>query len=128
MNTSRNQRRVLSDEELRSEGRRLVESALTAPDSDELIEEGRWAGFTRGRAIAWSWNLFQYEPTGFVHPNSEVRFIALKKLENGGIPAVFGYPERAREHEARGLTPLQYREYRDALGTRIHPEAVRPLR
>ena len=51
----------------------VFESAAERPDRDERVNEGRWEGFTRGEAAAWCWNLFQYEPHGFVHPSSEVR-------------------------------------------------------
>ena len=60
------------------------ESALEGPDAHERVEEGRWGGFTRGEAAAWCWNLFQYEPHGFVHPGSEVRARALAELRGGG--------------------------------------------
>ena len=88
----------------------LVAEALSADDADTVVEEGSWAGFTRGEATAWCWNLFQYEPHGFVHPGSEVRAIALRELREGGLPEVFGYPARARELVAAGATPLSYRE------------------
>lgn len=97
-------------------GWQKVEAAYSLADADEVIAEGRWTGFTRGDAIAWSWNLFQYEPSGFTHPGSQVRAEALQLLESGGLPEVFGYPERARAHAARGLSPKQYRKHREALG------------
>lgn len=31
-------------------------AAYSLVDADEVITEGRWAGFTRGDAIAWSWH------------------------------------------------------------------------
>src|SRR5690606_32668897 len=54
-------------------GREAMEAALTAPDADEVITDGSWEGFARGRALAWSWNLHQFEPYGAVHPGSEAR-------------------------------------------------------
>lgn len=103
-------------EERRRLGWAKVEEALSAPDADQPVVEGGWAGFTRGDATAWCWNLFQYEPRGFVHPNSQVRIEAMQKLRAGELPDVFGYPERARKHEARGLTPREYRQHKEALG------------
>ena len=92
------------------------EAASERPDAHERVEEGRWAGFTRGEATAWCWNLFQFEPHGSVHPGSEVRARALTELRGGGLPEVFGYPKRARELADRSVTPQKYREYRKALG------------
>lgn len=103
-------------EERRRLGWERIEAAYAAPDAEDLLTEGGWAGFTRARAIAWCWNLFQYEPRGFVMPNSYVRERAMKELTSGGIPEVFGYPERARELEQRGLTPHEYRRHQEALG------------
>ena len=93
------------------------ESAFTRADAQAEVTHGRWAGFTRGEAAAWCWNLFQYEPHGFVHPGSEVRARALAELRAGGVPEVFGYPERARELVNRGVTPREYRRHRKALGS-----------
>ncbi|WP_053352399.1 hypothetical protein [Leucobacter musarum] len=95
-----------------------VAGAAASIDAELRITDGPWEGFTRGRAIAWCWNLFQYEPHGFVHPGSEVRVRAWLQLEAGGLPAVFGYPARARELEGNGVTPTSYRELRKALGSR----------
>lgn len=90
-------------------GREATASAYAAPDAEELVVEGEWAGFTRARAIAWCWNLYQYEPHGFVPPNSILRERRVRELESGGIPDGFGYADRARELEAGGMTPQQYR-------------------
>lgn len=109
-------RREADAEERRRFGWARVEEALSAPDADEVVAEGRWAGLARGEAIAWCWNLFQYEPHGFVHPGSQLRLEAMQTLRAGGLPEVFGYPERAREHIARGLTPREYRRHKEALG------------
>lgn len=111
-----------------AEDRRLlgwarVEEALSRSDADQAVVEGRWAGLTRGEAAAWCWNLFQYEPHGFVHPGSQVRHEAMRKLQNGGLPEVFGYPERARELAARGLTPREYRRHKEALGANTFTDA-----
>lgn len=94
-----------------------LEAAYALADASEVIAEGRWAGVTRGDATAWCWNLFQFEPHGLTYPGSQVRAEALHKLERGGLPEVFGYPERARAHADRGLTPRTYREHREALGS-----------
>jgi hypothetical protein len=93
-----------------------VEQALAGRGSEKAVTEGRWAGFTRGEATAWCWNLFQYEPHGFVHPGTQVRHEAMRKLQAGLLPEVFGYPERARELADRGLTPREYRLHQEALG------------
>lgn len=111
------------DVRAQAEDRRLlgwqkIEAAYAAGDADDVITEGKWEGFTRARAISWCWNLFQYEPRGFTSPNNIVRAKAVKELEHGGIPEVFGYPERARELESRGLTPESYRTHQEALGKR----------
>ena len=123
--------RIEQSEHDKSELRRMevserVEAELSAQDADEPITEGRWAGFTRGEARAWCWNLFQYEPQGFVLPKSFIRARALAELEAGELPEVFDYPERAREHADRGLTPRTYRDHKQALGaTTFSPDLVR---
>lgn len=89
-------------EERRRSGWARIEEALSAANADQVVVEGRWAGLTRGEATAWCWNLFQYEPHGFVHPGSQVRHEAMQKLQAGGLPEVFGYPERARELVSAG--------------------------
>lgn len=98
-------------------GRDATASACAAPDADEPVTEGDWAGFTRARAIAWCWNLYQYEPHGFVSPGSMLRAQRVRELEAGGIPDGFGYADRARRYEAAGVTPEQYRRVREALGS-----------
>lgn len=98
-------------------GWQKIEEAYAAPDATTLVAEGAWIGFTRADATAWCWNLFQFEPHGFVHPGSQVRVEALALLGRGGLPEVFGYPARARTHMAAGLTPRSYREHRIALGS-----------
>ena len=108
---------ALDEERIRGDLR--TAQALAASDADIVIEEGRWAGFTRGEAIAWCWTLFQYEPHGFVHPGTQVRLEALAELEGGGIPEVFGYSQRARELAASGSAPLQYRAAKHASGARV---------
>lgn len=107
-----------ADEERRRFGWAKLEQALADPDADQLILEGRWAGFRRGEAVAWCWNLFQYEPHGFVHPGSQVRHNAMKELLTGGLPEVFGYPKRARDLADSGLTPQEYRRHKEALGAK----------
>src|SRR5690606_27714827 len=102
--------------ERRALGWQRITEALNAPDADEPITQGKWAGFTRGRAIAWCWNLFQYEPKGFAMPNSIVREKAMRELQRGGIPEVFGYADRARHLERHDLTPESYRKHQEALG------------
>ena len=93
------------------------EAAFALPDGDVVVRQGRWAGFTRSEATAWCWNLFQYEPHGWVPPGIQVRAEALVKLRAGILPEVFGYPERAQELAAKGITARQYREHREALGS-----------
>ncbi|KAB1640575.1 hypothetical protein [Gulosibacter chungangensis] len=99
-----------------------IEAAYAAPDAEEIITVGRWEGFTRAAATAWCWNLYQYEPRGFAHPASEVRARAITQFKNGGLPEVLGYPKRARELEALGLTPRTYREHKEALGSKPSPD------
>ena len=115
--------RETAAEERRRLGWAKVEEALNAPDADQVIAEGRWAGLRRGEATAWCWNLLQYEPHGFVHPGSQVSHEAMQKLQAGGLPEVFGYPERARELAARGLTPREYRRHKEALGANTFTQA-----
>lgn len=91
------------------------EAALNQPGGGALVERGRWAGFTLGNSTAWCWNLFQYEPRGIVHPGSQLRQEALNELRSGGLPEVFDYPERARQLEAAGISPCEYRQHREAL-------------
>jgi hypothetical protein len=94
--------------------------------ADEMNNRPRATlGFlTHGKPVN-DWLLFRRLATahGFVHPGSEVRICALHELEAGGIPSVFGYPERARELEARGLTPQQYRGHKEALGDATFDQA-----
>ncbi|MGL3148963.1 hypothetical protein ACSS7Z_01255 [Microbacterium sp. A82] len=93
-----------------------VRRALSASDADVPVERGDWAGFTRGHAIAWCWNLYQYEPRGFVHPASQLRAERTSELEAGMIPDGFGYAQRAADLEAAGFTPETYRRAQEALG------------
>lgn len=105
-------------QELDELGWERIEAAYAAPDADEVIQDGGWSGFTRADATAWCWNLFQFELRGIAHPGSEVRVRASLELKAGGLPEVFGYPQRARELVALGLTPKQYRQHKEALGAR----------
>lgn len=100
----------------RVQGQARVEAALAMPDADVVIAEGGWAGFTKGEAFAWSWNLFEYERRGIAHPGSQVHYESLQKLKRGDLPDVFGYAERAKQLVANGVDPNQYRQYKDALG------------
>ena len=99
-------------------GWELIQQALAAPGAEVPVEAGRWAGIARGTAVAWCWNLFQFERRGIAHPGSQVRHEAIQQLRTGGLPAVFGYPERARVLIAQGFTPESYRQQREALGER----------
>lgn len=96
-------------------------AALESDDAGILLDTGDWAGFTRGRAIGWCWNLYQYEPQGLVMPGLQLRMQRLAELRGGGIPDGFGYAERARTLETNGLTPPAYREAQRALGAPAHP-------
>lgn len=100
-----------------------VEEALTGPGATEIVSSGRWAGFARGDATAWLWSLFDFEPHGFVMPGAQLRVEALRQLEAGGLPEVFGYPERARELAGTGMTPREYRRHREALGAKTFSAA-----
>lgn len=120
------QRRVEAAEERRVYGWEQVEAALSESEDDDPMRHGPWAGLTWGEARAWCWNLFQYEPHGFVLPGSLLRQKALAELEEGGLPDVFGYPKRARELAALGLSPRDYRQHKEALGEMTYtPEDVK---
>ncbi|WP_298040581.1 hypothetical protein [uncultured Microbacterium sp.] len=95
-----------------------VQDALTSPDAETTVDDGAWAGFSRGEARAWCEALFAYEPHGFVSPGSMVRAQALRLLENGGLPEVFDYPARAAALASRGLNPETYRQVQEQLGRR----------
>ncbi|GAA3750136.1 hypothetical protein GCM10022239_26820 [Leifsonia bigeumensis] len=96
---------------------------MSTKDSNEPVTQGDWAGFTRARAIAWCWNLYQYEPHGFVSPGSILREQRTRELEAGGIPNGFGYADRARQFEASGVSPERYRAARETLGSPIFSAA-----
>lgn len=98
-------------------GRDAIAQAYAASDADECITQGDWHGFTRAEAQAWCWNLYQFEPHGFVYPNSVIRMQREEELESGRIPEGGGYAAKARTYVARGITPLQYRDAREALGS-----------
>lgn len=118
--------RCLAAEVRRAQGQERVEAALAMPDAGMVITDGRWAGLAKGEAFAWCWTLFQYEPHGFVHPGTQVRHEAMQQLEQGDLPTVFGYPERAKELKTQGLDPKQYRLHKEALGaTTFDPADVR---
>ncbi len=97
-------------------GRTAVQAALAAPDADDILESGTWAGFPKGRAIAWCWNLFQYEPHNFTYPLSMFRELGMRILESGGVPDGFGYADRARELEQMRVTPEGYRKFKEERG------------
>ncbi|MBP1325818.1 hypothetical protein JOF28_001050 [Leucobacter exalbidus] len=97
-------------------GWRKIEAAYAADTAEQLVTEGRWRGFSYAEATAWCWNLFQFEPHGFMYPRSQVRSEALQRLERGELPEVFNYPERARELADAGLDPRSYRTHHAALG------------
>lgn len=115
--------REVAARERSRKGREQVEAALSDPALAVPIEEGRWAGFTQGEAIAWCWNLFQYEPRGFIAPGSQLRMEATRRLEAGEIPEVFRYPERARELADQGITPKEYRRFKEATGAKTFTQA-----
>ncbi|MBC9944441.1 hypothetical protein ICL81_07955 [Leucobacter sp. cx-328] len=122
----REQRRELAAIERREADLAEFEGAFDQPNAGDVVERGRWSGITRGEATAWCWNLFQYEPHGFVHPGSQVREEALATLRSGGLPEVFGYPERARELIEKGMTARCYRQLREELGSPMFdPAGVR---
>lgn len=110
-----------ADPELRRiRGLRNVQEALTAVDADEPVMSGSWVGFARGRALAWCWNLYQYEPHGFISPGSQLRMKNIALLKRGELPDGFGYAERARELELSGVDPEHYRTMQSLLGRRIY--------
>jgi hypothetical protein len=93
-----------------------LESAGDAPDAGIVIQDGGWAGFTRARARQWCWNLFQYEPQGYSKPLRTISLPGVKEWLGGGVPDVRGYAARARELEAEGVTPEEYRRAKEADG------------
>lgn len=108
--------RAAEAERRRQLGWERLEALYAAADAEEVIAGGDWAGFTRARAGAWCWNLFDYEPVGLISPGSMLREHSLRELCEGRIPTVFGYPDRARALEANGLSPRDYRRAKEALG------------
>lgn len=90
---------------------RLAREATAAvyarSDAAEEITTGDWAGFTTADATAWCWNLYQYEPHGFVYPASAVRQGREQVLEEGGIPEGGGYAAKARKYIEKGTNKLQ---------------------
>lgn len=122
----REQQRELAAIERREADLAEFEAAFDQPNAGDVVERGRWSGITRGEATAWCWNLFQYEPHGFVHPDSQVRAEALATLRSGVLPEVFGYPERARALIEKGMTARRYRQLREELGSPMFdPSKVR---
>ena len=110
-------------EERQRFGWERLQEAFNMPDAQVQISESRWAGFTKGEATAWCWNLMQYEPKGFIAPGMYTRRGAARELANGGLPEVFGYPERARELADEGLDPREYRRRREAANAPTFCEA-----
>lgn len=96
-----------------------IRAARAAADAEDILVDGEWEGFTRSDAIAWCWNLFQYEPHGFISPGNIVRHRALDELKAGSVPSVFGYARRARELKLSGATPESYRMAKEAIGARL---------
>ncbi|WP_427869021.1 hypothetical protein [Leucobacter luti] len=117
------QQRELAAIERREADLAEFEAAFDQPNAGDVVEHGRWSGMTLGEATAWCWNLFQYEPHGFVHPGSQVRAEALATIRSGGLPEVFGYPERVRELTEKGMTARRYRQLREELGSPLFDPA-----
>lgn len=108
---------IEADADTRSRlGWAALEAAPLAPDADEVIADGGWAGFARARARQWCWNLFQYEPRGYSLPISTMSLPGVKEWLGGGVPDVRGYADRARALEADGVTPHAYRQEKEAAG------------
>lgn len=99
----------------RAEGWARIEAAYALPDAGEVIRSGEWAGFTLDRATAWSWNLFDFEPHGATSHKIQLRFQQMKELEHGMLPQTYGYADRARTLEERGIDPREYRCLREQL-------------
>ena len=68
------------------------------------------------KPTAWCWNLYQFEPHGFLRPAAQLRAEGIAQLEAGLIPDGFGYARPAKQLEAAGMTPETYRQAMDALG------------
>ena len=98
-------------------GHDAIEAAYAAPDAELVIETGFWKGFTKADARAWSWNLFQFEPYGFIIPTSFATSRQQQELESGLIPENELYAKRARGFVLFGQSPLQYRENRLAMSS-----------
>lgn len=98
-------------------GRDAIEAAYAAPDAELVIETGFWKGFTKAAARAWCWNLFQFEPYGFIIPASFATSRQQQELESGLIPENELYAKRARDFVLFGQSPLQYRENRLAMSS-----------
>ena len=102
------------DREARVDG--AIAAAQDGPRAREPLS-GDWAGFTRGRALAWCWRLVQYESGDVLgHWRSPDPRLRREALQAGEIPDGEAFPRRARALERAGLTPETYQEHRRALG------------
>lgn len=102
-----------------------IAQAYAAADADDVLADGAWAGFTKARATAWSWNFVQYEPFQLLGPLSARRIAREQGLAAGVLPDVVRYADRARELESRGVSPQEYRAAKETLGARTFtPEDV----
>lgn len=115
-----------SDEEIAQLAEARFLRCFADERSEELINEGPWAGFTRGEALAWCRNLLDYEPQGFILPKSAVRQWACTEVAAGRVPHVFGYAERAQQLASRGMSAREYRVLRQFADDPIfHPADVK---
>lgn len=111
----------------RERGWEGIRAARAAAHAEEPIDSGSWAGFTRADAIAWCWNLYQFESHGFGGVGAMVRKRDLARgrnrdlatLKGGGVPEDLGYAHRARELTLAGATPESYRTAKEAMGARV---------
>lgn len=109
-------------EDRRARGWSHLLAAYEAPDADDVLADGVWAGFTKARARAWLGNLAQYEPFDFSPMFSARRREREAAIEAGKIVEVPRYADRARHLEAAGMTPHDYRRAQEALGRPIFSE------
>lgn len=95
-----------------------IAAAQDDPGAETVLTEGRWAGFTTANATAWCWNLVQYEPRGFISPNSQVRMMFERDLAQGLVPEWFNYADLARSYEQDGISARAYRLAKERAGAR----------
>lgn len=100
-------------------GDTAIDIAYTRDDAAEVIASGAWAGFASADAIAWSWNMFQFEArhVGAVAHKRQLYYERFDRFLQGELPEYFGFAELARSYvQTGGLTPRAYRHMKKVLG------------